>query len=178
MSDQLPGEEPKAQRMLLIGSYPLQRQKGAQGYAPRPVELTANGALKISVVNAGPPRLGPTPAIILSSTSESIVANLAGAVATNEPSYHVAYEDVTENSCVEGSGFGALNNGTDVVLIAAPAAGVKRLVRSIWICNTDTTAVVVTVRRKVGSDYYPIAYLQTLATGQTLNIGADIRVQP
>ncbi len=68
---------------------------------------------------------------------------------------------------VEGSNDGVLNDTTPVTLVAAPAGGVKRLVRSVRIANNDSADVVLTYSYKHGADSR-VVWKGTLNPGDTL----------
>ena len=72
-----------------------------------------------------------------------------------------------------GANDGALNGTTEVTLVAAPGAGVKRTVQMIAIYNADTAAVTLTVQYDHGGTDR-IMYKVTLAVGETLEIGGPL----
>lgn len=51
---------------------------------------------------------------------------------------------------LEGSNHGTLNSTTEVVLVAAPGASVRRVIVTLEIHNRDTAPVTLTVRYKDG----------------------------
>lgn len=69
----------------------------------------------------------------------------------------------------EGGSNGALNGGTPVTIVAAPAAATRRLVRLINIANRDTANVTLTITKVVsgGTDSVLVSAMQ-LAPGDTL----------
>jgi hypothetical protein len=73
---------------------------------------------------------------------------------------------------LEGANDGALNGTTAVVLIAAPAAATRRLVRYLAVQNRDTAAVVLTVRYVNGANARQI-WSGTLQQGDTWEWGED-----
>ncbi len=82
--------------------------------------------------------------IVLDSSAKSIVAFLAAAPATTNPSFTSSYADYTSNSFAPGSNDGVLDGTTQVTLVAAPANG-QRVVTALNIANTDTAAVALTI---------------------------------
>jgi hypothetical protein len=79
--------------------------------------------------------------VILDTVNKSLVAVLAGAVSANQPIFTVAYADTDGTTFTEGSNDGTLNNATPVTLVAAPASGHRRIIKSISIYNADTASV-------------------------------------
>lgn len=79
--------------------------------------------------------------IILDTISKSLVAVLAGAVSANQPIFTVAYADTDGTAFAEASNDGTLNSATPVELVAAPASGHRRVIKSISIYNADTASV-------------------------------------
>ena len=83
--------------------------------------------------------------LILDATTKSIVVAMSGAAATTNPTFVSAWSDDTGTAFTEGENDGALNGTTSVTLVAAPAASTRRLIKTIYISNTDTAAVTLTV---------------------------------
>jgi hypothetical protein len=86
---------------------------------------------------------------LILDNSIALEAVLAGAVAANQPEYHVIYEvvnvqgETTRPEVIRG----ALNSNTDVTLLAAPTTqNERRKIIEISIYNKDTAAVTVTVK--------------------------------
>ncbi len=104
--------------------------------------------------------------IILDSTSKSIVVVLAGAVATAQPIFTVSYADTDGTLFTEMANDGLLNGATEVELVAAPAAGHRRLVRTITIFNDDTADVTFTLSIKNGANVRK-AIKKTLIPGES-----------
>ena len=96
-------------------------------------------------------------------------AVLAGAVAANQPEVHVDYVDWTkDNVQTPPTPFRvALNNTTDVTILAAPVLNPRREPVGITIYNKDTAAVTVTVKTDDGTTERIIEKKQ-LAAGETL----------
>lgn len=84
--------------------------------------------------------------LVLDSNSKSIKAVLASAATTNNPEFLVAYADSTDSTFTETGYDGQLNGTTDVTLVAAPASGYKRVVKSITIYNKDTVSAIVYIK--------------------------------
>jgi hypothetical protein len=105
--------------------------------------------------------------IILDATDESIVAVLDSAPASTNPQFNAAYADSSSTSITEAGSEGNLNGTTEVTLVSAPSSGYRRLVKSISIYNRDTSAVIVTVKKKVSSNYYTLIK-RALYSGDTL----------
>lgn len=73
---------------------------------------------------------------------------------------------------LEGANDGVFNGVTEVELVAAPAASVRRVVKNINIFNADTAAVVVTVKFKNSGTYRQIARVE-LQVDERLVLGED-----
>jgi len=83
--------------------------------------------------------------LVLDATTKSITVAMAGAATTTNPTFVTAYSDDTGTSFTEGSSDGALSGTSQVTLVAAPAASTRRLVKTIYIQNTDTVANTLTI---------------------------------
>lgn len=110
--------------------------------------------------------------LILSSNPVAIKleAVLAGAVSANQPEYHVDYADWT-NDNVEtpplAPSRGALNDTTDVTILAAPTNNPRREIQRISIYNKDTASITVTVKTDDGTTER-IIIKSTVIAGRTL----------
>lgn len=105
--------------------------------------------------------------IVLSGTTTLLEAVLAGAVATNQPTYVASYLDVGRAQQTYGATAGALNSTTDVSIVPAPGSGAIRLLKSLSIYNRDTAAVIVQVHHDTAGTEREIVRI-TLAVGSTL----------
>lgn len=83
--------------------------------------------------------------LVLDTTSKTITAVLSAAPATNQPNYVVAWADNNGTTFTEGASDGTTNSTTTVTMVASPAASTRRVIKSIYIQNTDTAQVTVTV---------------------------------
>jgi hypothetical protein len=83
--------------------------------------------------------------LVLDTTSKTITAVLSAAPATNQPNYVVAWADNNGTTFTEGASDGTLNGTSTVTMVASPAASTRRVIKSIYIQNTDTAQVTVTV---------------------------------
>ena len=106
--------------------------------------------------------------IVLNDTTESIVAVLAGSVASLQPVSHAAYADTPAATKVAAKTT-VLNGVTQVTIVAAPAATFQRAVKSLSIYNKDTAAVQVIISKLVSGTAYPLANA-TLLPGQTFSL--------
>jgi hypothetical protein len=102
--------------------------------------------------------------LVLDSTTKSIVAVMSGAAATNNPDFTAAFADNTGTSFTESANDGALNGTSPVTIVAAPASGAKRVIKSITIENRDTADITFTL------SYDNNSTLRTIAN-VTLNVG-------
>jgi len=119
--------------------------------------------------------------IILDSTSESIVAYLAGVVAANQPEFVASYADHTATTFTEGGSEGVLNNTTEVTIVEPPAAATRRAIKSIYIHNKDTATVVVTVEWASGATRRRICKVslpadRTLAITEKIEVGQETAI--
>ena len=104
--------------------------------------------------------------LVLDTTTKTMTAAMAGAATTTNPAFVTAYSDDTGTSFVEGSSDGALSGSSQVTLVAAPAASTRRLIKTIYIANTDTVANTITVTLNDNGTLRVIAKV-TLQVGDT-----------
>ena len=104
-------------------------------------------------------------AVVL-GTGNSIIAKLAGAVATTNPTWNSGWVDTTGDTTAGGKG--ALNGASEVTLVAAPSAD-QRQVDFCRIYNEDTAAVVLTVQVANGASRYTLGKW-TLAIGAAVDV--------
>jgi len=83
--------------------------------------------------------------LILDETTKTIKVKMSGAAATTNPDFISSWADNNGSVFTEGSSDGVLNGTNDVVLVAAPGASTRRIVKSIIIENKDTAAVTLTI---------------------------------
>jgi len=95
--------------------------------------------------------------LVLDTTSKTITAVLSAAPATNQPNYVVAWADNNGTTFTEGASDGTLNGTSTVTMVASPAASTRRVIKSIYIQNTDTAQVTVTVGYYNGTNTRVIA---------------------
>ena len=102
--------------------------------------------------------------------SIKLEAVLAGAVAANQPEFHVEYSVWNTESVLTrpDTARGALNSNTDVTLLAAETTqGARRKIDFLSIYNKDTAAVTVTVKTDDGTTER-IIHKTFLDVGRTL----------
>lgn len=102
--------------------------------------------------------------IVLDSTLKTIKVSMSGAAATTNPDFTASYADNNGTTFTEGANDGALSGASDVTVVAAPASGYRRTVKSIFIENKDTAAVTITVKYDSNGTQRNIAKV-------TLNVG-------
>lgn len=73
----------------------------------------------------------------------------------------------TATDFLEGSAFGTSNSTTAVTVIAAPASGKRRLIRSLSIHNNDTVSATVTIQINNSGTKY-ILHKEALDSGKQL----------
>lgn len=105
--------------------------------------------------------------IILDSTTKSIEAVLAGAVAVTQPTYVVSYVDVAPGKYIPGAQDGSLNSAVDVTIVPVPGSGVQRQVKFASFYNGDTAPVILQVHYDNSGTERTIVRV-TLAVGYTL----------
>ena len=89
--------------------------------------------------------------IILDATNKLLEVVLGGAVSTNQLPVVASYVDVTTAAYTPGANDTATNDGTDVTIVAAPAASTQRQVKFISVKNEDTAVATVTIKLKSGA---------------------------
>lgn len=102
--------------------------------------------------------------IVLDSTLKTIKVSMSGAAATTNPDFTASYADNNGTTFTEGANDGALSGASDVTVVAAPASGYRRTIKSIFIENKDTAAVTITVKYDNNGTQRNIAKV-------TLNVG-------
>ncbi len=83
--------------------------------------------------------------IVLDTINRLLSVSMTAAVTTTNPSFVTAYSDDNGATFIEGSSSGSLNGTTAVTIVSAPAASTRRLIKSIYITNTDTVSYTITV---------------------------------
>ena len=104
--------------------------------------------------------------LVLDSTTKTIQVSMSGAAATTNPDFTAAWADNNSTNFVEGASDGALNGTSDVTVIAAPAAGYRRIIKGITIENKDTAPVTLTIKYDNNGTQRVIAKV-TLSVGDT-----------
>jgi len=118
--------------------------------------------------------------LILDTTSKTITAVLSAAPATNQPNYVVAWADNNGTTFTEGASDGTTNSTTTVTMVASPAASTRRVIKSIYIQNTDTAQVTVTVGYYNGTNTRVIAKVilnvgDTWTTDATFDLNGQLK---
>jgi hypothetical protein len=104
--------------------------------------------------------------LILDTTTKTIKVAMSGAAATSNPDFTAAYADNNGTLFTEAASDGALTGATDATVVAAPAAGFRRIIKKIFIENRDTAPVTVTVKYDNNGTQRIIARV-TLQVGDT-----------
>ena len=102
--------------------------------------------------------------LILDSTSRTLKAKMSMPAMTTNCSVVVAYADNSGTTFTEGAVPTVLNGTTSVTILPAPAAGVRRVVKSVCVYNPDTDTHTTTLIFNDNTTEYPITRL-TLASG-------------
>lgn len=75
------------------------------------------------------------------------------------------------------AGSEGLSSGTMIAtMVAAPAANIRRIVRTLTVCNSDTTGHLVTVSKLKGATEYPLVFEYLLNPGDTYSFGAGSEI--
>ena len=83
--------------------------------------------------------------MILSGT-KTLTASLAAAPATTQPTFVVAYAEVNAIQVTEDTNEVTATGTTPVTVLSAPAAGFRRVIKSLFVTNLDTVPTTVTVQ--------------------------------
>ncbi len=113
--------------------------------------------------------------IALTLTTSSLEVVLTGAITTNQLdcSCHAVDLQTSDQSVSAVVNTNITSNSTTAVTVmAAPASGHTRAVKSLTVYNKDTVAAEVTVRINANGTFY-ILTKTTLAIGETLVYSAD-----
>lgn len=113
--------------------------------------------------------------IVLSNVSSSVEVVLTGAAATTELPWVSHWLDVTtadQSLTTIGETDGVTIGATGVTVVAAPAAGHTRTLKSFTLYNGDTTGAKATVRFNNGVSTR-IMVSPLLAVGDTLEYSSD-----
>ena len=111
--------------------------------------------------------------IILDATTKSLAVSWGGTATTNEPTYVVSYYDTNGAILIEGNSLGTFTNATPITVCAAPAAGFRRVIKSVTIYNADTVSQTFTIGILVSSTLYSALPPTSVATLQSLVFGMD-----
>lgn len=106
---------------------------------------------------------------VLDSTTKTLKAALTANVATSNPEFTVAYADSNGSVFTEGSSDGVLSNTANVTMVGAPAAGFRRIVKSLTIFNKDTASVTIDLKYD-NNGTHRIATKIPLATNETFTL--------
>jgi len=113
--------------------------------------------------------------INLDATTKSLEVVLAGAITTSQPDIMCNAVDLLDSdqsvSDVVNTDIAA-NSTTAVTIMAAPAAGHTRVVKSLTVYNKDTVDATVTLRKNDNGTFFIITKT-TLAPGETLVYTSD-----
>ena len=107
--------------------------------------------------------------LVLDSTSKSITVVMSGAAATTNPSFVSAYADNNGTTFTEGASDGVLTGTTPVTVIASPASSTRRIINKLYVENTDSAAVTLTIGYVNGANTRVLAKV-TLQVGDTWSI--------
>lgn len=102
--------------------------------------------------------------IILADTTQSLELQT---VANGIVSYVANYVDITTTTFVPGSSQGTISIAGTTTMIAAPAASTQRQVKSLFIRNTTTAGMAITVKKDVSATEYVLLSI-TLGAGEFL----------
>lgn len=104
--------------------------------------------------------------LVLDSTSRTLRAKMSDAPSSVQCSVTVTYADTTATTFVEGMYPIQLNGTTLVTILPAPAAGTRRVVKSVMFFNDDTMTHTITLSLTDNITDYPITKI-TLPPGSS-----------
>ena len=105
--------------------------------------------------------------IILTTTTDTLQAVLAGNVTTAQLQSIASYRDITTTSYTPGRHLTTTNNTSDSNIVTSPAASTQRVVDYVSIYNSDTANATVTIKYDAnGSEY--ILFKTTLGVTERL----------
>lgn len=105
--------------------------------------------------------------LVLTSTTDTLQAVLAGAHTTRALPIYATWRDITTTGYTPGKTVVSSNGTTAVSVVAAPAASTQRVVDQVSIFNDDTVSHTVTVRFNDNGTTYKLATV-VLAVGEWL----------
>ena len=105
--------------------------------------------------------------IILTTTTDTLQAVLAGNVTTTQLQSIASYRDITTTSYIPGRHLTTTNNTSDSNIVTSPAASTQRVVDYVSIYNSDTANATITIKYDDnGSEY--ILFKTTLGVTERL----------
>ena len=105
--------------------------------------------------------------IILTNTTDKIIVDLLGAVATNQLKCFVSYRDTTITSIIPGRNVVVTNGVTAVDLVPSPASSTQRVVDYMSVFNSDTANATVYIQFSDNGTLYDL-FVATLAQGEKI----------
>ena len=107
--------------------------------------------------------------LVLKNTTDAIELQLAGVVATTQPSFYASFRDMADDDSTFLADYnaGATNGTTAVDAVGGPAADTRRVIDHMNILNRDTANVTVTVKLDVNGTEYILKTI-TLAPLESL----------
>lgn len=102
--------------------------------------------------------------IILDTTSKTFLVKMTAPPVTTQPTFSASYAD--DNPFTQGNNAGSLTGTTYAVVVASPAAGNKRYIKTVTIFNAATAPVSLIISEYDGSIYTQL-YSPTLNPGDT-----------
>lgn len=111
----------------------------------------------------------------LDTTTKTLVMRLGEVKTTTELDWTAHYYDSTASNISELESNGKSNSTTDVVMVAAPGSGVKRVVKDVSVYNNDTVPhTLYLFVEDNGTEYMIRAY--TIAVGATRTLDPPVEV--
>lgn len=108
----------------------------------------------------------------LQGTGEKITVVLAGAKTTVDATVHAMWSGSTGGPATTS----IATNGTTAVDVLVGISGPPKVVNSIFVSNTDTAAITLTIRRVAASTNYPIVNAIVLQVNDTLMLSPTGRI--
>lgn len=90
-------------------------------------------------------------AVILDTTSKSLIAVMSGAPATTQPDFALSYSTKTATGLTGVNAHGTLNGTSEVTLVSAPASSAQNVLVECSIYNADTASIIIFLKEADGA---------------------------
>ena len=110
--------------------------------------------------------------MIVLDSNYSLVCVLSAAKTTTDMDFVISFASSSTSAFTESIVTGVTNGTTEVEMVAAPAAGTTKVIKSISIFNSDTATKTLTIKVKTGGTLRLIVK-SDIAPNDTLTMGND-----